>query len=160
AEIWHTHLRCADALARSGVHAGDLVLSAVGNSSVAPAWLLACRALDAAMMPIDAGAAPQEIEALAGRFGGAAIVNAAGVSPVAGERRCYPDAAMLKLTSGSSGVPRATRTTEAQLVADCEHIVEAMEIRSGDTQLAAIPLSHSYGIGNLLLPLLMHGTPL
>ena len=33
-----------------------------------------------------------------------------------------------------------------------------MGIRPDDTQLAAIPLSHAYGLGNLLMPLLLQGT--
>jgi long-chain acyl-CoA synthetase len=64
----------------------------------------------------------------------------------------------LKLTSGSTGVAKATRTTEPQIIADALHIIEAMRIDAGDTQIAAIPMSHSYGLGNLLLPLLMQGT--
>src|SRR5262249_38112581 len=66
--------------------------------------------------------------------------------------------AMLKLTSGSTGVPKAALTTEAQLVADATHIIAAMGIRPEDRQIAAIPISHSYGLGNLVLPLLMQGT--
>ena len=72
--------------------------------------------------------------------------------------REYPGAAVLKLTSGSTGTPKATLTTEAQLLADATHIVAAMDIRPSDVQIAAIPVSHSYGLGNLMLPLLMHGT--
>ena len=30
-----------------------------------------------------------------------------------------------------------------------------MHIQPGDTQIAAIPLSHSYGLGCLIMPLLM-----
>jgi long-chain acyl-CoA synthetase len=33
-----------------------------------------------------------------------------------------------------------------------------MGIASGDTQVAAIPLSHAYGFGNLLMPVFLHGT--
>jgi long-chain acyl-CoA synthetase len=33
-----------------------------------------------------------------------------------------------------------------------------MDIRPDDVQIAAIPLSHSYGIGNLVMPLLLQGT--
>ena len=73
-------------------------------------------------------------------------------------RATYPDAAVLKLTSGSTGLPKATLTTEAQLVADSAHIVAAMGIGRRDTQMAAIPLSHSYGLGNLVMPLLLQGT--
>ena len=70
----------------------------------------------------------------------------------------YGDAALLKLTSGSTGFPKAILTHEAHLVADGERIIEAMGISAADTQLAVIPLSHAYGFGNLILPLLLQGT--
>jgi long-chain acyl-CoA synthetase len=47
---------------------------------------------------------------------------------------------------------------ESCLVADGRHIIEAMGIRRDDVALAAIPLSHAYGMGALLLPLLLQGT--
>ena len=67
------------------------------------------------------------------------------VFPDRGHAPTYPDAAVLKLTSGTTGLPKATVTSEAALVADTYHITEAMGIGPGDTQLAAIPLSHAYG---------------
>ena len=76
-----------------------------------------------------------------------------------GERHDYRGAAMLKLTSGSTGVPRATFTTESQLVADSRQIARAMGFGPTDTQLAAIPLSHAYGFSVLVIPLLLQGTP-
>jgi long-chain acyl-CoA synthetase len=160
ADIWAAHEQYADRLARAGVGAGRLVVCAEGNTAAAPALLLACRALDATMLPLDGTAAPAEVESLAARFGAAAIAGAGEVRAIGGDARCCRGAALLKVTSGSTGVPKATRTTEAQLLADCAHVVEAMDIRADDTQIAAIPLSHSYGLGNLLLPLLMHGTAL
>ena len=72
----------------------------------------------------------------------------------------YRGAALLKLTSGSTGLPKAVLTTEVQLLADTEHIVSAMGITAADVQLAAIPLSHAYGFGNLVMPLLLQGTPI
>lgn len=72
----------------------------------------------------------------------------------------HAPAALLKLTSGSTGEPRATCTEERHLLADVRHIVEAMDIGPHVRQLAVIPLSHSYGFSNLLLPLLWQGTPL
>jgi len=156
--IWDAHQQHADRLTCTGVGEGHLVVSAVGNTAMAPAILLACRALGAAMMAVDACATPAEVDALAARFGAAAIVTADRVRRSSGEARRHSGAAVLKLTSGSTGVSKATRTTEAQMIADALHIVEAMEIRPGDTQIAAIPMSHSYGLGNLLLPLLLQGT--
>jgi long-chain acyl-CoA synthetase len=70
----------------------------------------------------------------------------------------YGGAALLKLTSGSTGFPKAILTTESNLIADGERIIAAMGIDPGDTQLATIPLSHSYGFGNLVMPLLLQGT--
>ena len=72
----------------------------------------------------------------------------------------YRGAALLKLTSGSTGLPKAVLTTEVQLLADTEQIVSAMGITAADVQLAAIPLSHAYGFGNLVMPLLLQGTPI
>src|SRR5689334_19905192 len=110
------------------------------------------------MMAVDPCATPAEVDALAVRFGAAAIADADQVRRGSGQARRHSGAAILKLTSGSTGVARATRTTEAQMIADALHIVQAMSIDPGDTQIAAIPMSHSYGLGNLLLPLLLQGT--
>jgi len=158
AAIWDAQRRCAERLAAAGVASGRLVLSAVGNSPASVELLLACRTLDAAVMPVDGCATPTEIHQLAERFGAAAIVTPSAIGSVEWTPRSYPTAAVLKLTSGSTGAPKATLTTEAQLVADATHIVAAMDIRPDDVQIAAIPVSHSYGLGNLMLPLLMQGT--
>lgn len=68
--------------------------------------------------------------------------------------------AVLKLTSGSTGTPRAVAVTARQLVADTVQIMHTMGVRPGDVTLAAIPLTHSYGIGSCLVPVLVAGTPL
>ena len=66
---------------------------------------------------------------------------------------------MLKLTSGSTGVPKATVTTESQIAADGRALAEVMGIRPDDWQIGAIPVSHSYALGNIVAPLLLQGTP-
>ena len=157
-DIWNAHLRCADSLMQRGVVAGNVVVSAVGNSAASVALVLACRALGTAVMPVDAGTTAPEIRALAERFAAAAVVTPDAISAVESTPRQYPGAAVLKLTSGSTGTPKATLTTEAQLVADATQIIAAMGIRPSDTQIAAIPVSHSYGLGNLMVPLLLQGT--
>jgi len=162
-DIWRAHLAIADALAGRGVERDELVISAAGNAPASVALLLACRAIGAAVLAVDSGATHVEIDALAERFGAAVIATPAPegdlrIEPAAAARRQYRGSAVLKLTSGSTGAPKATLTSEAQLVADAVHIIEAMGIRPDDTQIAAIPVSHSYGLGNLMLPLLMQGT--
>ena len=156
--IWTAHEHYAERLSRGGVVEGHVVVSTVGTAASAPALLLACRALGAAVLAVDACAAPAEVDALAARFDAAAVVTADEVRCIPGAGRRQTGAAILKLTSGSTGASKATTTTEAQMIADALHVIEAMDIRAGDTQIAAIPMSHSYGLGNLLLPLLLQGT--
>ena len=163
-----------------GVGADGLVIYAAGNKPDIFALWLACRSLGAALLPVDASTTVREIGALAQRFSATVSVlseTTDGVSDL-GDPQPYTaglvavtprqapasdahrGAAVLKLTSGSTGLPKATFTTEDQLVHDAAHIMTAMDIRPGDCQIAAIPLSHAYGIGNLLLPLLLEGTRL
>jgi len=68
--------------------------------------------------------------------------------------------AMLKLTSGTTGKPRAVRFTSMQLWHDGDRILHDMALLPGDRNLAAIAFAHSYGLGNLVLPLLMQGIAL
>lgn len=178
-DVWDAHRRYADRLASAGLGPGQLVLSAAGNSPASVALLMACRAADLPIMPVDAGATMPEILAFADRFAAAAMIvpaaldlkprdgRAAAVDLDPGLRltrlhhhdaRGYPGAAILKLTSGSTGPVKATLTTEAQMVADGDHIVAAMRIEPSDTQIASIPISHAYGLGSLMMPLLVLGT--
>ncbi len=78
----------------------------------------------------------------------------------AGPTRLPVGTAVLKLTSGSGGRPKAVAVSERQLVADSVQILRTMAIRPDDVTLAAIPLSHSYGLGSCLVPLLLAGQPL
>jgi long-chain acyl-CoA synthetase len=68
------------------------------------------------------------------------------------------DLCLLKLTSGSTGTPRALVFTHAQMIADGEQICRTMKIGAEDVNLAIIPFGHSYGLGNLVLPLILQGT--
>jgi len=66
--------------------------------------------------------------------------------------------ALIKLTSGSTGTPRALAFTHAQMLADGRNVCASMDIRAGDLNLGLIPFGHSYGLGNLVIPLLSQGT--
>ncbi|MDB6168047.1 MAG: hypothetical protein JWM88_911 [Verrucomicrobia bacterium] len=67
-------------------------------------------------------------------------------------------ACLLKITSGSTGTPRALPFTDAQMAADSRQVCRTMGIRPADLNLGCIPFGHSYGLGNLVLPLLLQGT--
>ena len=182
ADLASLALTIRDVLAKAGTAPGQPVVSVAGNTVTGIAALLACRNLGIPLLPIDKGASPAEIAAISIRFGGRLLISPlstleAGVvvfKPSASLNNglnllvladrpaaridALTDTAVLKLTSGSTGEPRATMTTDANLVADGAAIMESMSIRAHDVQLAAIPLSHAYGLGNLTLPLLLQGT--
>jgi len=65
---------------------------------------------------------------------------------------------LLKLTSGSTGAPRALAFGDAQILADGRQICASMGIAPSDVNFALIPFGHSYGLGNLVVPLLAQGT--
>jgi acyl-coenzyme A synthetase/AMP-(fatty) acid ligase len=64
----------------------------------------------------------------------------------------------VKITSGSGALPKAVECRAEHLLADGRQVVKTMGIRASDLNLAAIPLGHSYGLGNLVMPLILQGT--
>lgn len=178
-QLWELAAAQRSRLERLGLGPDDLLIYAGGNRPDAIAVWLALGSLGMALMPVEAGTTVPELRTLAARFGARALVvpDAAGGLSALGEvapftpglaivqprgvvpaPHLYAGAAVLKLTSGSTGEPRATFTTDAHLANDAAHVIAAMDIRPADRQMAAIPLTHSYGIGNLVLPLLLQGT--
>jgi acyl-CoA synthetase (AMP-forming)/AMP-acid ligase II len=142
-------------------------------------WLT-CRSLGIALMPVDAGIPAAEIKTLALSFGATIAILprstpgletlgtatpfdgplvAVRLADVIPAPQTYRGAAALKITSGSTGVPKATFTREAELIEDAAHVTTAMNIHPQDCQIGAIPISHAYGLGNLVMPLLLQGTP-
>jgi len=173
----------AEAFTSLGLGDGHLVIASTGNVAALPALFLAALRRGLPVMPVDRSTPVAELRTLAARWDAAAIVVAAstpaanlgdptlmrvplGEDLIAYARQPLPapgrhgTAVLLKLTSGSTGAPRATHTEERHLVADVRHIIDGMGIGRDDRQLGLVPLSHSYGFSNLLLPLLWQGTPL
>jgi long-chain acyl-CoA synthetase len=169
-------------LAALGFERGSLIVSVAGNRSGFYALLLACLADGIALMPVDRGTPLPEVLELAARFGARALVLSdeadagarstprqevrqlpgglvlAAANVTEASAAVYRGAAVLKLTSGSTGLPKAALTSDRHLLLDTLHIVEAMGIRPDDTQLGLIPLSHAYGLGSIVTPLLIQGT--
>ena len=168
------------ALRRAGLTRGDVVLSVLGNQPAFVALTLACLEEGWPLLATDGGTPPAEAHALARHWFAAALVLAepaaerldvtvvddmpgdlwAGVVTPTPRGHRYGDAVLLKLTSGSTGAPKLTLTAERHLVADVRHITQGMDIGPRTRQLGVIPLSHSYGFSNLVLPLLWQGSPL
>ena len=63
----------------------------------------------------------------------------------------------IKLTSGSTGMPRGVVVSSAALVADEAQLAAAMGLSGEDRHVGAIPFSHSYGFSSVVLPALIRG---
>ena len=137
----------ATRLAASGLQARDGFAIQLPNSVEFVATFLAAIQLDLVAFPIDRDANDHEVAAMRRHFG-------IGKRP-----NVPPDARLVKLTSGSMAMPKGIVTTEANLIADCTNICDSMAIGAADVNLGAIPFSHSYGFSNLVMPLLVQGTP-
>jgi acyl-coenzyme A synthetase/AMP-(fatty) acid ligase len=70
--------------------------------------------------------------------------------------RC-PRVCCLKVTSGTAATPKTVPCRAEHLLADGKNVIATMGLRAGDRHLAAIPLGHSYGLGNLVMPLILQG---
>ncbi len=71
------------------------------------------------------------------------------------ESRPRPESAVIKLTSGSSGMPRGILTSSAALIADDAALTTTMGLADDERILVAIPMSHSYGLSSIVMPALM-----
>jgi len=163
------------ALADLGVDHGAAVVSFVGNHPIFFSVVVACMEAGAALVPLGE-ATDAEAVALIDQAGAVAVITDRKL-PLrpARERALGPDvrlltfvdrsnpreyrpSVVLKLTSGSTHLPKAAIASELHLLNDGRHIVEAMGIGPADVNFACIPLSHSYAIGNVVVPLLSHGS--
>lgn len=67
-------------------------------------------------------------------------------------------AAVIKLSSGSTGEPCGILTPTTALLADERALAASMAIAEEDVLLASVPMSHSYGLSSLAVPALVRGT--
>ena len=164
------------ALIDVGVGPGAVVVSVVGNRPIFFALFVACMEAGVALVPLGE-ATEAEAAALIEQAGAVAVITdrdlplhavrehplGAGVRLVRlADRESPPQygaSVVLKLTSGSTDLPKAAIAAEAHLVNDGRHIIEAMGIAPTDINFSCIPLSHAYAIGNIVMPLVWQGTP-
>lgn len=113
----------------------------------------------AVIAPLDPGEPPAAQFATATTIRAAAWWRDGGLQPVSANARPARDGRrLIKLTSGSTGVPRALAFTDAQMLADGRQVCAGMDLRPDDVNFGLIPFGHSYGLGNLVVPLLAQGT--
>jgi acyl-CoA synthetase (AMP-forming)/AMP-acid ligase II len=129
--------------------AGQVQPIDLGNHPDWPSWLLACLRRRVIALPLEGTITPQQREA------------ALQICTVreASDWGARPPV-LLKLTSGTTAAPRAIRFRSEQLLADCIQICDTMGIGPDDRNFGVIPFSHSYGLNNLITPLLVRGVPI
>jgi long-chain acyl-CoA synthetase len=147
---------------------GNVVAIQIGNHADWPSILLACLRKGLIVLPLEQSISERERDAAL------EICRAKGVITVGDEvvqvmrlrtAAATPDwgdnaPTLLKLTSGTTAAPRAVRFRSEQLLADCDQICQTMGISDADLNFGVIPVSHSYGLSNLLTPLIARGVPM
>ena len=127
-----------------------------------PAWLqvfLGLLKAGAVPAPLDPGEPAEARRSLAQAVRARLLWSPGGFHRIQRGRPAPSDGrCILKITSGSTGAPRALPFTDSQVLADARQICATMGIRPTDINLGLIPFGHSYGLGNLVLPLLAQGT--
>jgi acyl-coenzyme A synthetase/AMP-(fatty) acid ligase len=126
-------------------------------------WLaifLATQLAGIAAMPLDPGLNPAQGRALARRLGASHWWNGLRVQPLGPPSGRWGGVAVVKISSGTTREPTALPCQAGHLVADYTHIRAGMGLRNTDINLGLIPFGHSYGLGNLILPLLCDGLPI
>lgn len=115
----------------------------------------------AVVVPLDAMEPPGAQRALAATIRAGFIWEGARLTALPKPRR-YREAglSLIKMTSGTTGRPRPLVFHAQELLADARQVMRTMRISPADVNLALIPFGHSYGLGNLTLPLLAQGVPL
>lgn len=154
-------------LTRAGMREADVVAVQLPNSVDFVAAFLAALELRLIFVPIDRDAPETEVAAILSHFSIKAFIyrtdRSSRISAISTRTVLHPPrlpsaARMMKLTSGSTGMPKAIVCSEQNLVSDSTNICSTMRIAPTDLNLGAIPFSHSYGFGNLVLPLILQGT--
>lgn len=135
--------------------AGAGVGFAVPNGAAWFATFLGLLKAGAVPIPLDSSEPLESQRTLASAGGASHLWTGAKLEPVtARPRRFRKDICLVKLTSGTTGVPRALGFTHAEMLADGRQISITMDLRAEDLNLAIVPFGHSYGLGNLVIPLL------
>ncbi|HUI08581.1 MAG TPA: fatty acid--CoA ligase family protein [Verrucomicrobiae bacterium] len=112
----------------------------------------------AAAVPLDPSLTSEAQEYAARALGAQFLWGQGGLRRLGRTTKPLRSVCCIKATSGTSGKPKAIPCPAGHLVSDGRNILRTMGIRAADRNLASIPLGHSYGLGNLVMPLLMQGT--
>jgi long-chain acyl-CoA synthetase len=147
---------------QSGALRGRAVVFALANGIEWLELFLAFARAGAVSVPVDVEEFAAEQQRLAAHLRAAYWWDGATLRAASERPRRFRDAdvCLIKLTSGTTGRPRPLVFTGAQMLADARQVTGTMGISRRDLNHALVPLGHSYGLGNLTMPLIALGIPL
>jgi len=162
---WTAHALTEASLGFSGHlrshRAGERIAFRLPNGPEWFALFLALQRAGLAAIPLDGGLPAEGCVVIARRLGARSLYldgefQSLGIMPASPSRnqRCC----CIKITSGTGALPKAVECRAEHLLADGRNVSRTMGIRANDRNLAVIPLGHSYGLGNLVMPLILQGT--
>lgn len=162
--------RLADAIGAllDGFAACSIVAVQLPNGAEMVASILACWQRGIVPLPIDHDVAAPALDELCRAAGASAVLHAdvaermlvsAAARDDGGPITLPAGIALLKVTSGSTGEPRAVALAASALLAGVEQIVSTMQLTPADRNLVTIPLAHSYAFDNVILTLFRDGMP-
>lgn len=147
---------CTEQLVNTSSH--DIITCVLENGPTWLAWFLAASRCKRRFIPID----PEnhkDLPATAAALGAHWLVSVDGLTALQHEAESNANEwDIAKVSSGSTGDAKLVPCRASHLIADGEQIIRTMGIRSDDRNLAVIPFGFSYGLGNLIMPLLLQGT--
>jgi long-chain acyl-CoA synthetase len=139
---------------------GSIILVQLAEDAAWPAIFLATLDLSLVMVPLETEVAGQQLDNVVKVTRPHAAIRSKELSRLHSDPPDWtaPQPDLLKITSGTTGLPRAIRFRESQLLSDCRNICSSMGLLAEDVNFGAIPFAHSYGFSNLVTPLLYQGT--
>jgi long-chain acyl-CoA synthetase len=151
-------------------HEGNVLAVQIGNQEDWPSILIGCLRRNLVVLPLEQSISEHQRDEAFEICKVKAVVSAVpggGTTEIIrpGTADSTPDwlenpPNLLKLTSGTTATPRAIRFRSEQLLADCNQICDTMGISDIDLNFGVIPISHSYGFSNLLMPLIARAVPM
>ena len=144
----------------SSIPKGSTILVQLAEDAGWPAIFLATLDLSLVMVPLETEVAGQQLDNVVKVTRPHAAIRSKELSRLHSDPPDWtaPQPDLLKITSGTTGLPRAIRFRESQLFSDCRNICSSMGLLPEDVNFGAIPFAHSYGFSNLVTPLLYQGT--
>lgn len=123
-------------------------------SRIAPSWILSGRAEAATL-----------VETLGGSFEKSRALDQSGEIVAVKVKACdqppeFDHLALLKFTSGSTGVPKGVGLTAENVLSETRSVVDTLGLTTGDRIMALVPLTHSYGFDLGVLAMLYSGASL